>query len=466
MDSNEQLATPGTIAGENRMSGNLDSDDLVKSHDISSNYDKSQLVDVSESEANGVEVIDPEFTSEGDGPINEETQKNYRIWKKNAPFLYDYLTTTSLLWPSLTIQFFPDLVSEEDIDYQRLVHGTFTLGQSIDTISILQLPRFKDLNKNIKINKLDYNADKQELELATSSNHKLKVLQKINHLGDVNKVRYMPQKPNVLASGNNLGDLVIYERTKHSNFRNTIIDDTSINKPQLVLKGHSHDSDIFAIDWNKQKEGCILSGNMAGDINLFDIRDLYISKQSIVSQVQYFDNGGVGINDIEWFLDHDSLFSTVDDGGVLKIFDTRQGTVVSEQTISNSLNSVSINPGNSTCLAVGDSQGVIEILDFRSLNSPVYSIRNQHTDSITQLKWNPKLHNILGSSSTDKLVRIFDISKSEVDSGLVFVHAGHMLGVNDFDWSYHDEWVVASVADDNSLHVWKPAYNMIKRSED
>lgn len=393
--------------------------------------------------------------------INEESEQKYRIWKKNAPFLYDYLTTTSLLWPSLTIQFFPDLVIEQETEYQRLVHGTFTLGQSIDSISILQLPQFRDLNKNIQINKLDYNPDKGEFELAVPS-HKLKMLQKINHLGDVNKVRYMPQKPNVLASGNNLGDLVIYERTKHSNFRNTIIDDTSINKPQLVLKGNSQNSDIFAIDWNKQKEGTILSANMAGDINLFDIRDLYIAKQLTVSQMQYFDNSGVGINDIEWFPDHDSLFATADDGGSLKIFDTRLASVVKQHPISSSLNSVSINNGNSACLAVGDSQGAIEVVDIRALHSPVYSIHNQHTDSITQLKWNPHLHNILGSSSTDKLVRIFDISKSEVDNGLVFVHAGHMLGVNDFDWSFHDKWLVASVADDNSLHVWKPAHNVIK----
>lgn len=31
-----------------------------------------------------------------------------------------------------------------------------------------------------------------------------------------------------------------------------------------------------------------------------------------------------------------------------------------------------------------------------------------------------------------------------------------MLGVNDFDWSLHDDWLVATVGDDNSLHAWKP----------
>ena len=36
--------------------------------------------------------------------INEE----YKIWKKNAPFLYDLMLSTALDWPTLTTQWFPD----------------------------------------------------------------------------------------------------------------------------------------------------------------------------------------------------------------------------------------------------------------------------------------------------------------------------------------------------------------------
>jgi hypothetical protein len=36
--------------------------------------------------------------------INEE----YKIWKKNAPFLYDLVLTHALEWPSLTIEWLPD----------------------------------------------------------------------------------------------------------------------------------------------------------------------------------------------------------------------------------------------------------------------------------------------------------------------------------------------------------------------
>ena len=39
--------------------------------------------------------------------INEE----YKIWKKNTPFLYDLVVSHTLEWPSLTVQWFPDKTS-------------------------------------------------------------------------------------------------------------------------------------------------------------------------------------------------------------------------------------------------------------------------------------------------------------------------------------------------------------------
>ncbi len=34
--------------------------------------------------------------------------QEYKIWKRNSPFLYDLVITHALDWPSLTTQWFPD----------------------------------------------------------------------------------------------------------------------------------------------------------------------------------------------------------------------------------------------------------------------------------------------------------------------------------------------------------------------
>ena len=44
--------------------------------------------------------------------INEE----YKIWKKNTPFLYDLVMTHALEWPSLTVQWLPDVTKYVEID--------------------------------------------------------------------------------------------------------------------------------------------------------------------------------------------------------------------------------------------------------------------------------------------------------------------------------------------------------------
>lgn len=44
-----------------------------------------------------------DYEQEEDQIINEE----YKIWKKNTPFLYDVLITNGLEWPSLTINWLP-----------------------------------------------------------------------------------------------------------------------------------------------------------------------------------------------------------------------------------------------------------------------------------------------------------------------------------------------------------------------
>ena len=46
--------------------------------------------------------------------VNEE----YKIWKKNTPFLYDLVMTHALEWPSLTAQWLPD-VTRYDLVYKH-----------------------------------------------------------------------------------------------------------------------------------------------------------------------------------------------------------------------------------------------------------------------------------------------------------------------------------------------------------
>ncbi|GBL48633.1 hypothetical_protein [Candidozyma auris] len=406
--------------------------------------------------------------------IDQASQHRYRVWKKNSPYLYDYVSTNSLLWPSLTVQFFPDLETassenpkdiQSQLVYQRLLLGTFTLGQGTDVISFWRLPYYRDLNKSVNMDSLNYNSEKQEFELPAVSKNKIRSLQSINHLGDVNKLRYMPQNPDVIASSNNMGNMVVYNRTKHSSIK-TLGTENEINEPQLRLinKNRTYSGDIFAFDWNRQREGVIVSGNMDGVINLFDIKSDYKNQDDTSIGARRHYDTSVGINDIEWIPNHDSIFLSADDAGNLKLFDIRLESpdAVAVHNSNVACNSISVNQ-DSYSIASGHSDGSIGIFDVRTLseNSSVCSFQ-PHSEAITQVRWHPKFASVLGSSSSDKSVKIHDLGCFERCNGLRFSHEGHMLGVNDFDWSLHEDWMVASVADDNSLHIWTPAQQALR----
>lgn len=400
--------------------------------------------------------------------IDLKTQLRYRIFKKNSPFLYDYVLTSPLVWPSLTVLFLPDLEIQQpgtsssansQAVIQRLLLGTFSSGQAIDSIAIDLLLYHDKLNLSISIDQWNYNAEKQEFELTTIPKTKLVRMQTINHDGDVNKLTYMPQNPDVIASANNVGDLCIFNRTKHATI---LTNNAKANKPQLrlVSLGEHICSEIFAADWNKQKEGLIVSGSMGGQLNVHDIREGYTNRKNDCIGLFWTGTtkGSKGVNDVEWFPHHHSIFVSGEDDGVVSLTDIRTSENPRRSSSGVAVNSVSINPHDNFCLAIGSSDGRIDLWDLRKLGDRIFQI-SDHSDAITQVKWNPKYKSVLGSCSADKLVKLFNVANAI--KPLIFSHEGHMLGVNDFDWSRHVDWMVASVADDNSVHLWQPASHIL-----
>ncbi len=69
--------------------------------------------------------------------INEE----YKIWKKNSPFLYDLVMTHALEWPSLTVQWLPDIHKpfDREVTIQKLLLGTHTSNAEPNYLMIAEV---------------------------------------------------------------------------------------------------------------------------------------------------------------------------------------------------------------------------------------------------------------------------------------------------------------------------------------
>lgn len=64
-------------------------------------------------------VAQPAQPEEEDKIINEE----YKIWKKNTPFLYDLVMTHALEWPSLSVQVRPPGPLLAQLQLTRCTHS-------------------------------------------------------------------------------------------------------------------------------------------------------------------------------------------------------------------------------------------------------------------------------------------------------------------------------------------------------
>jgi histone-binding protein RBBP4 len=63
---------------------------------------------------------------EGEQTLEQIITREYRLWKRNAPFMYDLMITKAMEWPSLSVDWISSVVEGEHYDTQKLVIGTHT----------------------------------------------------------------------------------------------------------------------------------------------------------------------------------------------------------------------------------------------------------------------------------------------------------------------------------------------------
>ncbi len=145
----------------------------------------------------------------------------------------------------------------------RLLIGTHTSGDAQNYVQIANV----ELPKNITPNERDYDEERGEIggygnsSSGESPSIKLTIEQKIDHPGEVNKARYQPQNPNVIATMCIDGKVLIFDRTKHSSLPSGHV------SPQLELKGHA--SDGFGLSWNPHMQGHLATGSEDKTVRLW-----------------------------------------------------------------------------------------------------------------------------------------------------------------------------------------------------
>ncbi|KAJ6601445.1 WD40 repeat-like protein [Mycena vulgaris] len=411
-----------------------------------------------------VEEIEDDLAAEEENKlINEE----YKTWKKNAPYLYDIVITHALDWPSLTCQWFPDKESSASKPYttHRLLLGTHTSGQAQDYLQIasVQIPKRTNASGAEKLDRADYDDERGELGGHTiPPAPRIQIIQKINHAGEVNRARYMPQNPDLIATKAVTGEVLVFDRTKHSSEPER----GGVCKPDIRLVGQTREG--YGLAWNPLKAGNVLGASEDMTICHWDINS-YTKAKTSIEPTNVFRGHTSVVGDVDWHATKENVFASVGDDKMLMIWDTRTPTEATTkiQAHDREILAVSFSPAKEHLLVTGSADKTVILHDMRVPAKKLHTFVS-HTDEVLHLSWSPHNPSIFASASSDRRINIWDLamigmeqSPDDQEDGppeLLFVHGGHTARPTDFCWApgETENWTATSASEDNIVMVWQP----------
>jgi len=212
----------------------------------------------------------------------------------------------------------------------------------------------------------------------------------------VNRARYMPQNPTIIATKTPTSDVLVFDYTKHPSKP----DANSDCQPDLRLIGHTKEG--YGLSWNPNANGNLLSASDDQTICLWDVNDKPGEGRRLDAKTIYTGHTAV-VEDVAWHLLHVNLFGSVADDQRLMIWDTRSSnTSKPSHTVdahTAEVNCLSFNPYSEFILVTGSADKSVALWDLRNLKLKLHSFES-HKDEIFQVQWSP--HN----KNHTRLIRI------------------------------------------------------------
>lgn len=308
----------------------------------------------------------------------------YKIWKKNTPYLYDYVMTHSLEWPSLTCQWLPNVKNAGEIKAAEhsLLLGTHTTGeQNYLMVGTVVLPKDDAVIDNRTETKkttpaAHYDEEKKELGgfgHADDKVGKIEIRMKIKHEGEVNRARYMPQNPFIIASRGPSPEVYIWDRSKHPSFP----DESSPFCPQGVCVGHTIEG--YGLAWSPHNEGRLVTGSEDKTICLWDVSSVIGSKSEAGTQIHatsVFRGHTDVVEDVDWHKRDPNMIGSVGDDRAIMIWDVREKSPdkpvhLVKEAHKGDINSIAFNPVNEYVIATGSADKTVALWDMRNLKEYV-----------------------------------------------------------------------------------------------
>jgi ribosome assembly protein RRB1 len=319
-------------------------------------------------------------------------------------------------WPCLSFAIIHDEFGE---NRTRFPHTMFALaGTQADEPkkNKLTLMKLSDLHRTSKKkDAADDESDDESDDEALDSDAEEDVdddpvLEHINipHFGGVNRLRSMPQRPNIIATHADTAHIHLWDISTHlASFENKVAGQVSLNNKQIqTYSGHKEEG--FAMDWSRKSAGSLVTGDCSGGIHLWAPNE---GGNWTVSKGWEL---GESAEDLQWSPTEGTVFASGDCNNDINIFDTRKpgASMLKHRAHDSDVNVISWNPNVSNLLASGSDDGVFSVWDLRKFGQDPLARFTTHTTPITSLEWHPTDESMIVVSD-ETAVFIYDLSIEE-----------------------------------------------------
>jgi WD40 repeat protein len=198
---------------------------------------------------------------------------------------------------------------------------------------------------------------------------------------------------------------------------------------------------LYSLKWSPTNKDLLLTGDSIGVIRIIDTSKI---KQLSKLVLNFKDNNQVV--GIDWDY-NDNILATCHDSAYVVKYENMKLSLVKVIKTNVSLYQIKFNPFDYTMFAAGSLDGQIRF--FKDNNDKAYKVLSGHTKKAFGLSFNPKLKNIMASSSDDFKIGIWDLGKNSN-----FFLSGHTNNSRQLLWLNDFPNVLISGSWDGTIRIW------------
>jgi ribosome assembly protein RRB1 len=278
----------------------------------------------------------------------------------------------------------------------------------------------------------------------------------IKHYGGVNRIRSMPQRPNIVATWSDAGRVNLFdvdpilqrfsasvgEKWSSSAAAGGPSPSAPARFDNIPTKPYfsyaKHGTEGYAMDWSPHASGGLVTGDCHGGIHVWNPRtdgSYAVSKAYGTNPSNSNSNNDVegmlsapSVEDVQWSPSEATVLASAECGGHVRIYDTRapNRAMISHKIHANGsdVNVLSWNALVTNLLATGSDDGVLSVWDLRHFAASQAESTHKgpkplarftpHATPITSVEWHPTDESMLAATD-DRGAYVYDLSVEEDD---------------------------------------------------